>query len=108
VQHLEGDRAALVVHRAGDVAMPHRLQARGHLRRERLEPAALVGRIPAGDDQADPATRTLGEVRRERRQVADAVLEPGVHRAHHHPVTQGEVAEGERLEQARVRRHPRH
>ena len=67
VQHLQRDRAALVVHRAGDLAVPHRLQPGGHLGGERLEPAALVGRVAAGDDQADAAAGPLGEVRRELR-----------------------------------------
>ena len=102
VQHLHRDRAALVVHRAGDLAVPHRLQPDGHLRGERLEPAALVGRVAAGHDQADATAGALGEVRRQPGDVARPVLEAGVHRAHHDPVAQLERAEGDRRQQVGV------
>ena len=71
-------------------------------RGERLEPAALVGRVAAGDDQPDPAAGALGEVRRQLGQVPGVVLEPGVHRAHHHAVAQRQVADRDRREQVRV------
>ncbi len=104
VEDLEGDRPALVVDRAGEVAVPHRLHPAGHLRGERLEPAALVGRVAAGDDEPDPAAGALGEVRRQLGQVPGPVLEPGVHRAHDHAVAHRQRPQGDRGEQVGVRR----
>ena len=105
VQHLQRDRPALGVHRAGDLTVAHRLEPGGQLGGQRLEPAAFVGGVAAGDDQADAATGALGEVLRQSRQVADAVLEAGVHRPHHHAVAQLEVAEPDRGQQVRVGAH---
>ena len=105
VQHLQGDRAARVVHRVGDPLVPRGLQPRGHLGGEGLEPAALVGRVAAGDDQPDAAAGALGEVGRQLVDVPRVVLEAGVHRAHDHAVAQGQVAEGDRLEEVGVGRH---
>ncbi len=107
VQHLEGDRPALLVHGVGHLAVPHRLEARRHVGGERLEPAPPVRSEPAGDDEAGAAPRALADVRREGRQVADPVLEPGVHRAHDQAVAQRQVAQRDRFEEVRVA-HPRH
>ena len=68
-------------------------------RRSGANPPVMIRPVP-------PRARSR-DVRRERRQVADPVLEPGVHRAHHHAVAQGQVAERDRLEEVRVA-HPRH
>ncbi len=105
VQDLHRDRAARLVHRAGHPLVPDRLQPRGHLGGEGLEPAALVGRVAAGHDQPGAAAGALGEVRRQLVDVPRVVLEAGVHRAHDHPVAQGQVAEGDRLEEVGVGRH---
>jgi len=88
VEDLQRDRSALGVDGVGDLAVPHRVQTGGHLGGERLEPAAPIGRVAAGDDQAGAAAGPLGEVGGELGQVEPAVLQPGVHRAHHHPVAQ--------------------
>ena len=103
VQHLQQDLAARVVHRLCDPAMPPRLGRRDHLRGERQQPAGAVGRVPAGDDQADAAAGALGEVLGEPIGVAGAVLQPGVHRTHHHAVAQRGEAKIQRRQQVRIR-----
>ena len=105
MQHLERDRAVCLVHGTGDLLVPLGLQPRGQVARERLEPASLVGCVAAGDDQADAAAGALSEVRRQLGDVPRVVLEAGVHRAHHRPVAQGEVADRDRLQQAGVLVH---
>ena len=106
VQHLQRDRAAGLVDRARHALVSRRVQPVGHLRGERLEPAALRGGVPAGDDQPDPTTSPLLEERRELVDVPGVVLESGVHRAHHDAVAQGErvgtAAEGDRRQQVGV------
>ena len=97
VQHLQRDRAALLVHRVGHRAVPLGLEPGGQLAGERLEPAALGRRVATGDDQADTTTGALGEVRRQLGDVPGVVLQPGVHRAHHHAVAQGQVTDRDRL-----------
>ncbi len=94
VQDLQQDLAALVVHGIGDATVPARFGRRHHLRGERQQPAGAVRRVTAGDDQADAAAGPLGEIRGEPVGVARAVLQAGVHRAHHHPVAQRGEAQG--------------
>jgi hypothetical protein len=102
VQDLHADAPALGAHRTRDLPVPGDLPGPGQLGGERRHPAGDVGRDPSGDDQADPAACALGEVGRERVVVRGAVLEPGVHGAHEHPVGQRHEAEVERGEQVRV------
>ena len=103
VQDLQQDLAALVVHGGGDATVPARVRRRQHLRGERQQPAGAVGRVAAGDDQPDAAAGPLGEVRGQPVGVARAVLQAGVHRAHHHPVAQGGEAKVQRRQQVRIR-----
>ena len=102
VQYLQQDLAALVVHGVGDTTVPTRFRRRHQLRGERQQPSGAVRRVTAGDDQADAAARPLGEVRGEFVGVARAVLQAGVHRAHHHPVAQRREPKVQRRQQVRV------
>ena len=106
VQHLQRDRAALVVDRARDPLVADRVQPARHLRGEGLEPTALGGGVAAGDDQAGAAAGALGEEGAQLADVPRVVLETGVHRPHHHAVAQRQRvragAEGERLEEVGV------
>ncbi len=102
VQDLQHDVRALVVHGGGDTAVATRLDPIGQLGRERQQPAAPVRCVPARHDQTDPAAGPLGEVRGELADVVRAVLETGVHRAHHDAVAQRQRADGERGEQGRI------
>ena len=107
VQDLQQDLAARVVHGGGDAAVPAGLRRGHHLRGERQQPAGAVGRVAAGDDQADAAAGAFGEVLGEPVGVAGAVLQAGVHRAHDHPVAQRGEAKIQRRQQIRVWRRSR-
>jgi hypothetical protein len=89
MQHLQQDLAAGVVHRLCDPAMSPHIGGGDHLRGERQQPACAVRRVPAGDDQADTTAGALGEVLGQPIGVAGTILQPGVHRTHHHAVAQG-------------------
>jgi hypothetical protein len=90
------------VDRLSDPAMPPRVGGGDHLCGERQQPAGAVGRIPAGDDQADATAGALGEVLGEPVGVAGTVLEARVHRAHHHAVAQRGEVKIQRRQQLRI------
>ena len=74
---------ACVTWRCGRTSMRHdSLPANG------FSQPTMLGAKPPVTIRPDAAGRALGEIRRELREVARAVLEPRVHRAHQHPVAQ--------------------
>jgi hypothetical protein len=105
VQNLQADASAGFVHRARDRLVPVAILSRGHFRRMRAQVARVVGREPAGHDERRAAGGALGI---ERGQPLDAIgqlLQPGMHRAHHDAVGQGDEAQVERLEKVGIRLH---
>ncbi len=104
VQDLHGDPPAGGVHGVGHLPVVRHVLRREQARRAGQHRALGVGGHAAGDDQRDLARRALGVEGGDPAPVA-VLLEPGVHRAHQHPVRQGDVAEIERREQVRVECH---
>jgi hypothetical protein len=102
MQDLHGDAAAGVVHGLGDDAVLVDFPGPAELAAEGLEPAGEVGRDAAGDHQPDAAFGALAEIGRQAREIAAAVLQAGVHRAHQHAVGQRAEAEVQRREQVRI------
>ena len=96
MQQLQTDLGAVRVYGAGDLAVFARFPRPAELAGERCQPAHHVRRETAGDDQPGAAGRALGEIRGKLRKIAGAILQPGVHRPHQHPVAQGGEAEIER------------
>ena len=88
MQHLHADFATVLMHSIGDAAKFTSLCTFGQNRPPRLDQTRGVGRITTGDDESD---LPLGALGKENRHLVHAVLlhiEPGVHRAHDHAVSQ--------------------
>ena len=102
VQQLQADLRAVRVYGIGDQAMFARFPWPAELAGERRQPAHHVRREATGDDQPDATGRAFTEIGGELGKIAGAILQPGVHRPHQHPVAQGGEAEIERREQMRV------
>ena len=75
---------------------------RGQLAGEGLGPAGAIRRDAAGHQQPRAAARARREIRRELREIARAIFQPGVHRAHDDAVRQAREAQIERGKQAPV------
>ena len=105
VQDLQGDLAALGVHRLGDLLVPAGLAAGGQLGGEGVEGALDVRREAAGDDEAGATLRPLRVEGGQPLEAAGPVLQAGVHRAHDRAVRQRGEAEIERLEEPGIGGH---
>lgn len=102
MNELHRDLAALAMNRTGDASVPGDVGVVGHLAREGKQQTGARRTEPAGDDQSHTAFGALGVVGGQFVGVPQAVLEPGVHRAHDQTVGQGDAAELQWFEQARV------
>jgi hypothetical protein len=103
VQDLHRDPATGVMDRTGDRAVPVRLLRRRELRTASDRQSGVIRRDPAGHDESDAATRTLGVERRHPLEAVLDLLQPDMHRAHQNPVRQADEPEVERLEKVRER-----
>ncbi len=102
MQQLQADLRAVLVRGGGQLPVRAHFPRPGQLAAERLEPADHVRRETTSDDQADATFGALCEVGGQAREVARAVLQAGVHRAHQHPVAQLGEAQVQRGEQVGV------
>ena len=109
MQDLHADAPAGRAHGVRDEAMPGEMPPAAQRAGERLGPAGSIWRDASGDHEPDAAAGAFREIFRELRVVLGAILEAGVHRAHHHPVRQRREPEIERRQEMRkrVRRHAR-
>ena len=101
MQDLHRDLAAVRMHSVCYLAVLFRFSSSGEFSRERLYTTHSVRRVTASNDQTNITPGTLGKVGREA-VVFVAVLEPGVHGAHEHPVLERRETEVERGEQVWV------
>lgn len=99
MQDLQRDLPALGMHCTRDSLVLHRSLASCESRGKWTQPAFDVGRIASGDHQADPTACPCSKVFGKSWQMLGAILEPGMHRAHHYPVAKRGEAEIERGEQ---------
>jgi hypothetical protein len=101
VQDLHADLHARIgrVHRVGDQPVLIGLFGRGQLG---AKAGLLVGRNAPGDDHPHPAAHPLRIVGRQPLEAPFGLLQPGVHRAHEHPVLEAREAEVEGGEEVRV------
>ncbi len=101
VQDLHADLHVRIgrVHRVGDQPVLIGLLGRGQLG---AKAALLVGRNAPGDDHPHPAAHPLRIVGRQPLKAALRLLQPGVHRAHQHPVFEAGEAEVEGGEEVGV------
>ena len=90
------------MHRLGHEPMTRHFARRGQFAGERLGPAGAVRRDAAAHQQPGAAARTRGEIRRELREIARAIFQPGVHRTHDDAIRQAREAQIEWGKQPRV------
>ena len=86
----------------GNLPMSGDLPREGELRGAWMDAAGKVGREAAGNDQPDAATGALGVKSRQSRKAIGRLFQPGMHRAHQHPVFQRGKTEVERSKEVRV------
>ena len=103
MQDLQGDLAALGVHRVGDQAMLAHLPREAQLRAGVIDAAGEIGGEAAGHDEADAAAGALGVERRHALEAVLLLLKAGMHRTHQRAVAQRREAQVERGEQVRIR-----
>ncbi len=101
MQDLHRDPPAVLVHPIGDPPVIGDIRRSEEPRRPRQHPALGIGRHAPRHHQRHPAPRPLGIEFRHPVPVAQ-LLEPGMHRAHQHPVRQRDMTEIERREQMGV------
>ena len=102
VEDLQQDLAALGMHRLGQATMGGHLQGAGEAAAEGQQPTFAAGREAAGDDQPGAAPGALAVVGSELAEVPQTILQPGVHRTHHHAVAQTGEAQVQRGQQVRI------
>ena len=102
MQYLHEDMAALGMHRIGDEAVPGRLLWRAQCRELGMlghSQCVLVDAEAPCDDELQPFPCTFGVEEGQLFKTLRLILQPGMHGAHQNPVLQGDMADGDGLEE---------
>ena len=102
MQQLQADLRIVFVGRGGDELVRPYFPRPRQLAAERFQPADQVRREATGHHQADAAFGTLGEIGRQLGEIAGAIFQSRMHRAHQHAVADLGEAQVQRREQVRV------